>query len=406
MGRRRGHAHVPREGHEADAEPRRGALEERLRGRLRGIEPRRGDVTGEHRARGVDDEDDCRVLDRSGPTDVRPGERRRRGARARQRGAPPGVPPEPRRAGRDVAEHVDVRVADDVAGPPARQDARTRRRGRRAPRARGAPADGRSSSILRSGLDRIVRYRPRRRRGRPPGVYAPRVILSNGVVRTMDPVAADGGRARDRGRADRRRRRDARARAADSRAGRPPRPLRRSPPSPTRTSTSPRGRSRAATSSSRAPARSTRRSSASPPTGRAASGSAATAGATPSGRSSRRAQALDAVTGETPAALWSKDYHSLWLNTRRARARRRRPRGSGRRRGARRGGRADRASCARSRRGGSATSTWRSPRTSGSPRRATGLRIAAARGVGAIHDKDGWLGAPRASSDGSTRAAG
>ena len=27
------------------------------------------------------------------------------------------------------------------------------------------------------------------------------------------------------------------------------------------------------------------------------------------------AAALDAVTGETPAALWSKDYHSLWLNT-------------------------------------------------------------------------------------------
>ena len=27
------------------------------------------------------------------------------------------------------------------------------------------------------------------------------------------------------------------------------------------------------------------------------------------------AAALDAVTGSTPAALWSKDYHSLWLNT-------------------------------------------------------------------------------------------
>ena len=27
------------------------------------------------------------------------------------------------------------------------------------------------------------------------------------------------------------------------------------------------------------------------------------------------AAALDAVTGDTPAALWSKDYHSLWLNT-------------------------------------------------------------------------------------------
>ena len=27
------------------------------------------------------------------------------------------------------------------------------------------------------------------------------------------------------------------------------------------------------------------------------------------------AAALDAVTGATPAALWSKDYHSLWLNS-------------------------------------------------------------------------------------------
>ena len=27
------------------------------------------------------------------------------------------------------------------------------------------------------------------------------------------------------------------------------------------------------------------------------------------------AAALDAVTGDRPAALWSKDYHSLWLNS-------------------------------------------------------------------------------------------
>ena len=36
----------------------------------------------------------------------------------------------------------------------------------------------------------------------------------------------------------------------------------------------------------------------------------------------------------------------------------------------------------------------RSRRTSGSRPPATGLKVAAARGVGAIHDKDGWLGAP------------
>ena len=47
----------------------------------------------------------------------------------------------------------------------------------------------------------------------------------------------------------------------------------------------------------------------------AASGSAAAAGATPTGPSQPTRQALDEVTGDTPAALWSKDYHSLWLNS-------------------------------------------------------------------------------------------
>ena len=45
--------------------------------------------------------------------------------------------------------------------------------------------------------------------------------------------------------------------------------------------------------------------------------SAATAGgaATGAGGASRRAHDLDAVTGETPAAMIAKDYHSLWLNS-------------------------------------------------------------------------------------------
>ena len=104
------------------------------------------------------------------------------------------------------------------------------------------------------------------------------------------------------------------------------------------------------------------------------------------------AAALDAVTGDTPTALWSKDYHSLWLNTAGlARAR----------------GNLDEAGGIVERRpGGEPTgilreeSAWRFR-----DRHVTvtedewvdatreGIRIANARGVAAIHDKDGWLGA-------------
>ena len=49
---------------------------------------------------------------------------------------------------------------------------------------------------------------------------------------------------------------------------------------------------------------------------------------------------------------------------------------------------------ARSRRGTSASASARSRRTSGSTPPASGLRLAASRGVVAVHDKDGWLGAP------------
>jgi len=102
--------------------------------------------------------------------------------------------------------------------------------------------------------------------------------------------------------------------------------------------------------------------------------------------------ALDTVTGETPAALWSKDYHSLWLN-----------------------------SAALSRAGGDLDlpggvverdaageptgvlreeSAWRFRErfvTVAEDEWVTatrdGIKTANARGVGAIHDKDGWLGA-------------
>jgi predicted amidohydrolase YtcJ len=103
-------------------------------------------------------------------------------------------------------------------------------------------------------------------------------------------------------------------------------------------------------------------------------------------------EALDAVTGERPAALWSKDYHSLWLNTAAlARA------------GGDlevHGGVVERAA------NGEPTgvlreeSAWRFRErhvmvTEDEWVAATreGLRVANERGVGAIHDKDGWLGA-------------
>jgi len=105
------------------------------------------------------------------------------------------------------------------------------------------------------------------------------------------------------------------------------------------------------------------------------------------------AAALDEVTGTTPAALWAKDYHSLWLN-----------------------------SAALALAGGDLEveggiverdvdgnptgvlreeSAWRFREryvvvTQDEWVKATrrGIRLAHSRGVGAIHDKDGWLGAP------------
>jgi predicted amidohydrolase YtcJ len=103
-------------------------------------------------------------------------------------------------------------------------------------------------------------------------------------------------------------------------------------------------------------------------------------------------QALDEVTGETPAALWSKDYHSLWLNTA----------GLARANGDLDvpGGVVERDD------DGEPTgilreeSAWRFRDrfvtvTEDEWVAATreGIRVANARGVGAIHDKDGWLGA-------------
>ena len=108
-------------------------------------------------------------------------------------------------------------------------------------------------------------------------------------------------------------------------------------------------------------------------------------------------QALDEVTGDTPALLWSKDYHSAWLNSAAL---------------TRAGGDLDVDGGVVERDGaGEPTgvlreeSAWRFRARFAMPGEdefveATreGLRLAASRGVVAIHDKDGWLGAPGSSS--------
>jgi predicted amidohydrolase YtcJ len=105
------------------------------------------------------------------------------------------------------------------------------------------------------------------------------------------------------------------------------------------------------------------------------------------------AAALDEVTGDAPALLWSKDYHSAWLNSAAL---------------AQAGGdlEVDGGVVERDE-GGEPTgvlreeSAWQFRARFAMPSEdefveATreGLRLAASRGVVAIHDKDGWLGAP------------
>jgi len=105
-------------------------------------------------------------------------------------------------------------------------------------------------------------------------------------------------------------------------------------------------------------------------------------------------EALDAVTGDVPAALFSKDYHSLWLNSAAL---------------ARAGGDLEVAGGVVERDAeGEPTgilreeSAWQFQARFASAHEdefvdaaRAGMRIAASRGVVAIHDKDGWLGAPR-----------
>jgi predicted amidohydrolase YtcJ len=105
------------------------------------------------------------------------------------------------------------------------------------------------------------------------------------------------------------------------------------------------------------------------------------------------AAALDEVTGSAPAALWSKDYHSLWVNsTALALA------------GGDlevEGGVVERDAAGEPTGVLREESAWRFREryvevTQDEWVEATrrGIRLAHARGVGAVHDKDGWLGAP------------
>jgi predicted amidohydrolase YtcJ len=101
--------------------------------------------------------------------------------------------------------------------------------------------------------------------------------------------------------------------------------------------------------------------------------------------------ALDRIAPDTPVALLSKDYHSLWLNSAAL---------------ARAGGDLDAPGGVVERDASGAptgvlreNAAWRFRDEHSAPTMdemldaaRTGLRIAAARGVTAIHDKDGWLG--------------
>ncbi len=105
------------------------------------------------------------------------------------------------------------------------------------------------------------------------------------------------------------------------------------------------------------------------------------------------AAALDAVTGSTPTALWAKDYHSLWLNS----AALAHARGDLEVEGGivERDDHGEPTGVLRE----EAAWTFRERFATASEDEyveatRAGIRVAHGRGVAAIHDKDGWLGAP------------
>jgi len=105
-------------------------------------------------------------------------------------------------------------------------------------------------------------------------------------------------------------------------------------------------------------------------------------------------EALDTVTASTPAALWAKDYHSLWLNSAALALA-----GGGLEV---EGGVVERDDAGEPTGVLREESAWQYRARFGMPSddefvdaTREGMRLANTRGVVAIHDKDGWLGAPR-----------
>ena len=123
-------------------------------------------------------------------------------------------------------------------------------------------------------------------------------------------------------------------------------------------------------------------------------GSAGRAGAPRTGEAQPTKEALDEVTGPTPAALWAKDLHSLWLNSAAL--------------ALAQGDLDVEGGVVERDESGEPTgvlreeAAWRFRELFPSVSEEewvevtrTGVKLAHSRGVTAIHDKDGWVGAPR-----------
>ena len=102
--------------------------------------------------------------------------------------------------------------------------------------------------------------------------------------------------------------------------------------------------------------------------------------------------ALDEITGSTPAALWAKDYHSLWLNSAALAL------AGGELQVA--GGVVERDATGEPTGILREESAWRFrerfvqiPENEWVDATRVGIRLAQSRGVASVHDKDGWLGA-------------
>jgi predicted amidohydrolase YtcJ len=103
-------------------------------------------------------------------------------------------------------------------------------------------------------------------------------------------------------------------------------------------------------------------------------------------------EALDRVTGDTPTALMARDYHSLWLNS----AALARANGDLDAQGGvvERDGRGEPTGVLREECAWHFRDTYAHPTEDEMVEASSeGMRIAIARGVTAVHDKDGWLGA-------------